>query len=117
VKLFGSASRSARSTLITRIKSGFATKKTAQLLLEASNGCIGQFSRIIETAVIAITRERNEVITVQDLSDAVGDWSIPNGRIGYNPFKKHHSHVASDENDELYGEDHDNEPVFGEDGR
>lgn len=102
---------------ITRIKSGFARKKTAQLLLEASNGCIGQFSRIIETAVIAITRERNEVITVQDLSDAVGDWSIPNGRIDYNPFAKHHGRVAHDQNDALYGEGHDDEPVFGDDGR
>lgn len=71
---------------IIRIKSGFADEKIAQLLLEACRGSIGQFSRIIETAVIAITREGHEVITRQDLSDAVGDWSIPSGRINYNPF-------------------------------
>lgn len=74
---------------ITRVKSGFGQKKLAQLLLEASNGLIGQFSRIIETAVIAITREGHEVITYQDLSDAVEDWSVANGRIGYNPLTEH----------------------------
>lgn len=71
---------------VTRIMSGLGRKQTAQLLLEASNGLIGQFSRIVETAVIMITREGNDVITQRDLSDAVEEWSIGNGRIGYNPF-------------------------------
>jgi len=71
---------------ITDIKSGFGDEDTAKLLLEASNGLIGQFSRIIETAVIAITRDGQQAITRQDLSDAVDDWAIANGRIGYNPF-------------------------------
>jgi hypothetical protein len=73
---------------ITDIKSGFGDEDTAKLLLEASNGLIGQFSRIIETAVIAITRDGQRVITRQDLSDAVDDWAIANGRIGHNPFKQ-----------------------------
>ena len=97
---------------IIRRKAGFAEFETAQLLLEASRGSIGQFSRIIETAVIAITREGHEVITRQDLSDAVGDWSIPSGRINYNPFtirdsrppngrdtRTRSSDVAADDND------------------
>ena len=73
---------------ITDIKSGFGDEDTAKLLLEASNGLIGQFSRIIETAVIAITRDGQQAITRQDLSDAVDDWAIANGRIGHNPFKQ-----------------------------
>lgn len=71
---------------ITDFKSGFAKEDVAQLLLESANGLIGQFSRIIETAVIAITREGHRIITRQDLSNAVDDWSIANERIGYNPF-------------------------------
>jgi hypothetical protein len=61
-------------------------RATAQLLLEAANGLIGQFSRIIETAVINITRAGRTLITRQDLVDAVDDWCIGNERIGYNPF-------------------------------
>ncbi len=91
-------------TGITRIKSGLADTGTAQLLLEAANGCIGQFSRIIETAVLAITRDGQEVITMQDLSDAVGDWSIPNGRIGYNPFIKSGGNEPTNRTAELPGE-------------
>ena len=71
---------------ITETKSGFADENTAQLLLESANGFIGQFSRIIETAVIAITRESHKSITRQDLSNAVDDWSVANERIAKNPF-------------------------------
>jgi hypothetical protein len=99
---------------IIRIKAGFAEVKTAQLLLEASRGSIGQFSRIIETAVIAITRDGHEVITRQDLSDAVGDWSIPSGRISYNPFAIRDSrspkgHGAGTRNSEVADADDDYE--------
>ncbi|WP_278391271.1 TniB family NTP-binding protein [Sphingobium yanoikuyae] len=73
---------------VTKFKSGLGDEEIAQLLLEASNGLIGQFSRIIETAVIMITRDGNDAITRTDLRDAVQDWSIGNGRIGYNPFDK-----------------------------
>lgn len=71
---------------VTRFKSGLGDEETAQLLLEASNGLIGQFSRIIETAVIMITRDGNDAITRRDLEDAVQEWSIGNQRISYNPF-------------------------------
>jgi len=81
---------------ITDIKSGFGEEDTAKLLLEASNGLIGQFSRIIETAVIAITRDGQQVITRQDLSDAVDDWAIANGRIGYNPFTQAKDEQSAD---------------------
>ncbi len=82
---------------ITDIKSGFGDEDTAQLLLEASNGLIGQFSRIIETAVIAITREGQRIITRQDLSDAVDDWAVANRRIGYNPFSKNGDDESADQ--------------------
>ncbi|MDG5746884.1 ATP-binding protein [Qipengyuania sp. XHP0207] len=81
---------------IIDLKSGLGDADTAQLLLEASNGLIGQFSRIIETAVIAITREGQRVITRQDLSDAVDDWAIANGRIGYNPFTQAREERSAD---------------------
>ena len=58
---------------ITAIKSGFGDEDIAQLLMESSNGLIGQFSRIIETAVIAITRGGHDCITRHDLSNAVED--------------------------------------------
>ncbi|MGB7407296.1 MAG: TniB family NTP-binding protein [Pontixanthobacter sp.] len=73
---------------ITDHKSGFADEDIAQLLLESSNGLIGQFSRIVETAVIAITREGRRAITRRDLSNAVDDWSVANERIGKNPFNR-----------------------------
>jgi len=73
---------------VTKFKSGLGDEETAHLLLEASNGLIGQFSRIIETAVIMITRDGSNAITRRDLRDAVQDWSIGNERIGYNPFDK-----------------------------
>jgi len=73
---------------VTKFKSGLGEEETAQLLLEASNGLIGQFSRIIETAVIMITRDGNDAITRQDLEDAVQEWAIGNDRISYNPFTR-----------------------------
>lgn len=76
---------------ITAVKSGLGKEESAKLLLEASNGLIGQFSRIVETAVIMITREGHDAITRTDLRDAVQEWSIGNGRIGYNPFVKSRS--------------------------
>jgi hypothetical protein len=69
-------------------KAGLGDPDTAQLLLESANGLIGQFSRIIETAVVNITRVGHDGITRQDLSDAVEDWAVGNERIGYNPFEK-----------------------------
>lgn len=60
----------------------------AELLLESARGLIGQFTRIIETAVINITRDGRTLITRQDLSDAVQDWCIGNERIAYNPFEE-----------------------------
>jgi hypothetical protein len=59
----------------------------AKLLLESARGLIGQFTRIIETAVINITRDGRTLITRQDLYNAVQDWCIGNERIGYNPFE------------------------------
>lgn len=69
-------------------KAGFAEPDLAQLLLEASNGLIGQFCRIVETAVAAITRRGHGGITRDDLEAAVDEWSIGNDRIDYNPFRK-----------------------------
>ncbi|HEY0312261.1 MAG TPA: TniB family NTP-binding protein [Allosphingosinicella sp.] len=79
-------------------KAGLGDPIIAQLLLESANGLIGQFSRIIETAIINITRAGHDSITRQDLSDAVQDWAIGNERMGYNPFE------GSDPN-------HENRPV------
>lgn len=73
---------------IIDIKAGLGEPTTAQLLLEASSGAIGQFSRIIETAVINVTRAGHATITRQDLSYAVEDWAVGNQRIGYNPFEQ-----------------------------
>jgi hypothetical protein len=58
---------------------------------------LGQFSRIIETAVIAITREGQRIITRRDLSDAVDDWAVANRRIGYNPFSKNGDDESADQ--------------------
>ncbi|MBA2919296.1 AAA family ATPase [Sphingomonas sp. MAH-20] len=73
---------------VIRFKAGLGNPDTAQLLLEASSGFIGQFSRIIETAVVNITRAGHDGITRRDLSDAVQDWAVSNGRITYNPFEE-----------------------------
>ncbi|QXQ06234.1 TniB family NTP-binding protein [Sphingosinicellaceae bacterium] len=67
-------------------KAGLGAPVIAQLLLESASGLIGQFSRIIETAVINITRDGHSGITRQDLSDAVQDWAVGNERLAYNPF-------------------------------
>lgn len=72
---------------IIAVKAGLGAPATAQLLLESSSGAIGQFSRIIETAVVNITRAGHATITRQDLSDAVEDWAVGNQRIDYNPFR------------------------------
>ena len=58
-----------------------------QLLHESSNGLIGQFCRIVETAAISVVRNRHSCISREDLADAVDDWSIANRRIDYNPFR------------------------------
>jgi hypothetical protein len=73
---------------ILAYKAGLGTSAVAQLLLESAGGLIGRFARIIETAVLAITREGVDTITRADLQDAVSDWAIGNGHIGYNPFVK-----------------------------
>ncbi|GAO77207.1 MULTISPECIES: TniB family NTP-binding protein [Sphingopyxis] len=83
---------------ITKFKSGLGEWATAQRLLEASNGLIGQFSRIVETAVIMITRDGNDAITQDDLRDAVQEWSIGNQRISYNPFVTSLSDMDATEN-------------------
>lgn len=123
---------------VTKVKSGLGEEETAQLLLEASNGLIGQFSRIIETAVIMITRDGSDAITRRDLRDAVQDWSIGNERISYNPFdkakeakpkKKATSKKAkaeaeaqadtedgADENDSFELDDDEGVPPFGDEG-
>lgn len=67
-------------------KAGFASDEFAQLLLESSSGMIGQFCRIVETAVMAISRRGHDGITRDDLELAVEEWAIGNERIGYNPF-------------------------------
>lgn len=71
---------------ITADLAGLGDPSIAEPLLEAANGTIGQFSRIVETAVVAITRADRGRITRQDLSNAVQDWSIGNERITKNPF-------------------------------
>ncbi len=58
------------------------------MLLESASGLIGQFSRIVETAVVNITRAGHDGITRQDLCDAVRDWAVGNDRIGSNPVEK-----------------------------
>ncbi|MDH7971296.1 TniB family NTP-binding protein [Sphingomonas sp. AR_OL41] len=72
----------------TVVKSGLADPPVAELLMEASNGLIGQFSRIIETAVMNITRAGHTGIARGDLAIAVDEWSIGNERIDYNPFDR-----------------------------
>lgn len=72
----------------TVTKSGLADPPLAELLMESSNGLIGQFSRIIETAVMNVTRRGTGIITRSDLSEAVDEWSLGNERITYNPFEK-----------------------------
>jgi hypothetical protein len=68
-------------------KAGLAEPEFAQLLLESSSGLIGQFCRIVESAVMAITRRGHDGITRDDLEQAVDEWAIGNERIGYNPFR------------------------------
>lgn len=73
---------------IISLRSGLADdEQQLQLLHEASNGLIGQFCRIVETAAISVVRNRHSCISREDLADAVDDWSIANRRIAYNPFK------------------------------
>ena len=69
-------------------KAGFAKPLTAQLLLESSSGMIGQFCRIVESAIMAITRRGQGGITIPDLAEAVDEWAIGNERINYNPFRQ-----------------------------
>lgn len=76
---------------VTTASAGLGDPATAELLLEAANGTIGQFCRIVETAVVAITRDGRGLITQQDLSDAVQDWSLGNERIANNPFSRRSS--------------------------
>lgn len=76
----------------TAVKSGLGDPAVAEPLLEASNGLIGQFSRIIETAVMNITRAGHDGITPGDLATAVDEWSIGNERIDYNPFDRATGH-------------------------
>ncbi|WP_426266028.1 TniB family NTP-binding protein [Sphingomonas sp. LHG3443-2] len=73
---------------ILRTSSGFAIPKTAQTLCEASNGNIRQLCRIIETALAAVVRRDDPAIGIDDLADAVEDWSIANHCISYNPFRE-----------------------------
>lgn len=79
----------------TAVKSGLADPAVAEPLMEASNGLIGQFSRIIETAVMNITRAGHPGITPGDLATAVDEWSIGNERIGYNPFDRLAGHSGT----------------------
>lgn len=76
-------------------KAGLGTPVIAQLLLETASGLIGRFARIIETAVLGITREGVDTITRADLRDAVSDWAIGNGHINYNPFVKSKGDVTT----------------------
>jgi len=73
---------------VTTARSGFKEGDLPQLLLEASNGLIGIFCRIVETAVMAARRDGRTVIDRADLSQAVVDWGIGNGRVTRNPFEK-----------------------------
>lgn len=73
---------------IIAAKAGLGEPDTAALLLEASRGLIGQFCRIVETAVMAITRRGHDGIIRDDLEQAVDEWAIGNDRIDYNPFRK-----------------------------
>lgn len=79
------------------LPAGLDEEETAQLLLEASGDLIGRFARIVDTAVIAMTRDGHGAITRQDLSDAVDDWAIANGHIGYNPFVKSYQELDARE--------------------
>jgi hypothetical protein len=69
-------------------KAGLGSEDFAELLLESSSGMIGQFCRIVETAVMAISRQGHTGITRDDLELAVDEWAIGNDRIGYNPFSQ-----------------------------
>lgn len=73
---------------VVSLRSGLADDvEQLQLLHEASNGLIGQFCRIVETAAISVVRNGHSCIAREDLVDAVDDWSIANRRIAYNPFR------------------------------
>lgn len=71
---------------VLRFPVGFADGDMPQLLMEASQGLIGFFCRIVEEAVAAATRQRHDGLTRQDIANAVEDWGVGTGRIDYNPF-------------------------------
>jgi hypothetical protein len=103
---------------VIRSKAGLGEPHMAQLLLESARGLIGQFSRIIETAVINITRAGHDSITRQDLSDAVHDWAIGNDRIDYNPFEssapEQAEPLAEEEREDVEKDDTDGSDADGE---
>lgn len=72
---------------ILRTASGLAEIDVARLLCEASNGNIRQLSRIVRTAMVSVVRRGDAAIILQDLEDAVDEWSIPNHHLTYNPFR------------------------------
>lgn len=86
-------------------RAGLGTPVIAQLLLESAGGLIGRFARIIETAVLGITREGVNMITRADLRDAVSDWAIGNGHIKYNPFVRSNGDVTTAEGENAQHDD------------
>lgn len=73
---------------VIRTKAGIAEEPVAELLCEASNGIIGQLSKIVKEAVREAVRSGEETFDVEDLAYAVDAWSMRNGFCSENPFRR-----------------------------
>lgn len=71
---------------VLRTKAGLADEMIAERLCEASNGLIGQLSKIVKEAVREAVRRDADTFDVDDLAYAVDAWSMKNGFLDENPF-------------------------------
>ncbi|MCV0386153.1 MAG: ATP-binding protein [Nitrobacter sp.] len=67
-------------------ESGLAQTEIVEKLAIASNGILRQLQKIIGTALANVVRRGDQRIDVEDLRDAVDDWSIAKRYISDNPF-------------------------------
>ena len=73
---------------IVTAPAGLADEEIAYALGDVCDGVIGQFMRVMTMALRFTIREGRDVVTVEDIADAVDEWSLELGFSTSNPFRK-----------------------------
>ena len=72
---------------IVAAPTGLADEDMAYALGDVCDGVIGQIMRVMTMALRLAIRNQRDVITIEDIADAVDEWSLELGFAKKNPIR------------------------------